>query len=137
MCSKVSWNTCIYFRVLSAEHLQLLHVCFSYHSLMKGNRKCSWWSDGKGSTYQCREYGFDPWCYKIPHAQGQLSPHTTTGVLACSRAQVLQPNCCNEKPWHGNQRAASAHYNQTSSNKDPAQSKIIQCFLKKGQKFFE
>ena len=22
-----------------------------------------------------------------------------------------QGNCCNEKPWHGNYRAASAHYN--------------------------
>ena len=32
---------------------------------------------------------------------------------------------------------ASAHYNQTSSNKAPAQSKIIQCKKKKGHKFFE
>ena len=40
ICSKVSWNTCIYFHVLSAEHIQLLHVCFKYHSLIKENRKC-------------------------------------------------------------------------------------------------
>ena len=23
---------------------------------------CPWWSCGKGYAYQCREYGFTPWC---------------------------------------------------------------------------
>ena len=36
------------------------------------------WLSGKESTCQCRRHGFSPWCRKIPHAAGQLSPWATT-----------------------------------------------------------
>ena len=32
---------------------------------------------------QCRGHGFDPWSGKIPHAEEQRSPCTTTSELMC------------------------------------------------------
>ena len=49
-----------------------------------------WWSSCYEPTCQCREHGFDPWSRKIPYAEEQLSPCTTTTKPVCSRAHVLQ-----------------------------------------------
>ena len=40
----------------------------------------SWWLSGKGSTYQCRRHGYNPWSGKIPRGAEQLSPCTTTAA---------------------------------------------------------
>ena len=59
-----------------------------------------WWYSGWESTCQCREYGFDPWSGKIPHASKQLSLCTTA-----TEAHV--PGACGpqEKPPQWEARA--------------------------------
>jgi len=41
------------------------------------NLEIAWWSSCWKSTLQCRGHDFDPWSGNIPHAEEQLSPHTT------------------------------------------------------------
>ena len=48
------------------------------------------WPSGKETTSQCRRHEFDPWSGKIPHAQEQLSPCTTTFEVHAPRARALQ-----------------------------------------------
>ena len=41
-------------------------------------RGMPWWLSGREPTCQCMRHGFDPWSWKIPHAEKQLSPCSPT-----------------------------------------------------------
>ena len=64
------------------------------------------WCSDEEPTCQCRGYGLDPWSRKIPHVK------VTKPVCHDYRACALEPLLCNkrshhnEKPIHGNWRAA-------------------------------
>lgn len=62
-------------------------------------RELPWWYIRYESACQCREYGFDPWFGKIPHAPGQLSSSATVTEpqFRASEPQLLSlcaPGCC-------------------------------------------
>lgn len=92
----------IYIHVLSAEHIELLHVCFKYHSLIKGNRKHLQWPGGKESAYRCREHGFNS-CVGDSTRPGATKPLNSSWSLHAPEPKFCkQRKHCNEKPWHSN-----------------------------------
>ena len=66
----------------------------------------NWWCSGKGSMYQYRGPGFDPWSRKIPHAMEQLSQITATfePVLQSSGAATTEATCGNYWSPHALER---------------------------------
>ena len=70
-------------------------------SLYKTYAGLPWWSRGEESAHQCKEYGFDPWSRKTPHAAGQLSHVPLSAALkrekssqreACAPQQRVAPH---------------------------------------------
>ena len=49
-----------------------------YWTLSMAKEGLPWWFTVEESACQCREYGFNPWSGKTPHAMEQLSPCATT-----------------------------------------------------------
>ena len=61
-----------------------------------------WWRSGWESACQCREYGFEPWPGRSPHATERLGPWATTAEPA-----RLEPVLRNKRGPNGERPAHS------------------------------
>ena len=90
--SILSWINC-YTGVEKKRISSAFHLNFSFHIVpdlnsgstinilklkKKKNPKLPWWLRDKESTCPRRRHGFNSWSSKIPHAEEQISPCTTT-----------------------------------------------------------